>query len=78
MNNSKYPPFTLRGVLAAGALSAAVWAGLTYFLTPFVPDERPWVIWPVAGLTAACLTGVFFLAVNMLMAVWRDQHHRGS
>jgi hypothetical protein len=48
---------------------------LYHVLVPHVPSTDPkWImIW--AGLTSACMTGVFWLALQMFRVVLRFQRH---
>lgn len=50
-------------------LTLVFWLSFTVLLVPFVPAETPAFQYGVAGFTAACLSGVFYLATHMFMLV---------
>ncbi|MDX2110510.1 MAG: hypothetical protein SFY80_09755 [Verrucomicrobiota bacterium] len=70
--------FTIKSVIINALLTGVVFLFFTYVLRPFVPDERPVIVWLGSGYIAACLSGVFFLAANMFTAVIKDQRRRAS
>lgn len=76
MNESGKSAFGRTGPVVCALLTLVFGAVLTVLLRPFVPDERPWVVWPAAAFTASCLAGVFFIASHMFLAVLRDQRER--
>ena len=59
-------------VLDAG-LTLAVFAFLTWLLAPHVPSNDPFYIWLWGAIGASCLTGVFWLCLQMFRAVLRAQ-----
>lgn len=42
-------------------------------LQPHVPSSDPKMIWLWAGLTSACMSGVFWLAIQMFRVVLKAQ-----
>jgi hypothetical protein len=54
-------------------LALVFWICFTRLLLPFVPAESPTFQYVVAGFTALCLTGVFYIATHMFMLV-RQEH----
>lgn len=63
-------------------LALLFWAAFTRMLLPFVPVESPGWAYFFSGLTALCLTGVFYLATHMFQLVLQEQRkarrERGS
>ncbi|MGA1205414.1 MAG: hypothetical protein ACO3ZW_06360 [Opitutales bacterium] len=55
-------------------LALIFWVCFTRMLLPFVPAETPTIQYVFSGFTAACLTGVFFIATQMFFLVL--QEHR--
>ena len=52
----------------------AIFGGLMAFvLRPHVPSDEPFWINVWSGLTAACLAGVFFMALQMFRLVVHDK-----
>ena len=54
-------------------LALVFWACFTRMLLPFVPTESPSWQYAIAGFTAFCLTGVFYMAQHMFQLV-RKEH----
>ena len=54
-------------------LTLAVFAFLTWMLSSHVPSNDPFDIWLWGGIGASCLTGVFWLCLQMFRAVLRAQ-----
>ncbi len=50
-------------------LALVFWVCFTRMLLPFVPADTPGMQYIFAGFTAACLTGVFFIASQMFFLV---------
>lgn len=57
-------------------LALVFWVCFTRMLLPFVPAETPTTRYLFSGFTAACLTGVFFVATHMFLLVLHE--HRKS
>ena len=56
-------------------LALVFWACFTRLLLPFVPAESPSWQYAIAGFTAICLTGVFYMALHMFQLV-RQEHRK--
>lgn len=54
-------------------LSLVFWGVFTWLLIPFVPAETPLYQYGFAAFTAACLTGVFYVATHMFQLVLQEQ-----
>ena len=75
MAQDHYKEFIGKKYLGLSIILALVfWVCFTRLLLPFVPAETPSMQYLVAGFTAFCLTGVFFLATQMFFLVL--QEHR--
>ena len=59
-------------------LTAAVWCFFFTVLQPFVPSTEPQWSYLWAGLTAACLGGVFWMALQMFRVVFRFHRTFGT
>ena len=53
-------------------LALVFWVCFTRLLLPFVPAETPGMRYLFSGFTAACLTGVFFVASHMFILVLQE------
>jgi hypothetical protein len=51
-------------------LALVFWACFTRMILPFVPAETHSMQYLFGGITAACLTGVFFVASHMFRLVY--------
>ena len=58
-------------------LALVFWTCFTRLLLPFVPADSPSMQYLVAGFTAFCLTGVFFMALHMFQLV-RQEHRKAQ
>ena len=62
----------------------AIWfAAWTYTLRWYVPvqptgEHYELYRWVFGGFTAACMTGVFWIALGMFRVVWMDQKQRAK
>tara|TARA_B100001287_G_C22408690_1_gene401385 strand:- start:169 stop:411 length:243 start_codon:yes stop_codon:yes gene_type:complete len=45
-------------------------------LVPHVPSEDPTAILIVSSMTSFCMTGVFWIAANMLRVTWVDYNRK--
>lgn len=54
-------------------LVAAFYVFMFGVLKPHVPSNNPHMVWLWAGLTAACMSGVLWLAIQMFRVVLRAQ-----
>ncbi len=66
----KRSPF---GVAVDAILCLAAFALFFWLATTHVPSENPLQITLWSGYAAACMTGVFWIAWQMLKAVYRHQ-----
>jgi hypothetical protein len=83
MAGDHYTEYNGKGFLLLSlVLTFLFWAAFTWLLLPFVPAETPILVYGFAGFTAACLSGVFFLATHMfqlvLAAQRKDARGRGA
>jgi hypothetical protein len=74
MNGDHYGEYISKRFIGISiVLSLIFWAAFTRMLLPFVPSESPMWAYFFAGMTAACLTGVFYLATHMFQLVLKEQ-----
>ncbi len=75
MAQDHYKEFIGKKFLGLSIVLALVfWVCFTRMLLPFIPAETPGMQYLFSGFTAACLTGVFFVASQMFFLVL--QEHR--
>ena len=60
-------------LLVDAVLVAAFFVGIYKMVSPHVPSNDPKMIMLWGGLCAACMSGVFWLAVQMFRVVLRAQ-----
>jgi hypothetical protein len=53
-------------------LALVFWACFTRMILPFVPAETASMQYLFGGFTAACLTGVFYIASHMFWLVFKE------
>ncbi|OAM90688.1 hypothetical protein OH491_02505 [Termitidicoccus mucosus] len=70
-----FPLVTRATLIADAVLVPAFFAFMYWLVSGHVPssETRFVVLWGAAG--AACLTGVFWLALQMLRVMWRAQRN---
>jgi len=74
MAQDHYSEYVSKGFIGLSILLSLIfWGVFTYFLIPFVPAETPLLQYGLAGFTAACLTGVFYVATHMFQLVLQEQ-----
>lgn len=71
-NSNEQPLISKLALLVDLSLSIAFFLFMTYVLMPHVPSEDPTTVKIVAGMTSFCMTGVFWLAVNMFRVTYVD------
>lgn len=71
-NSNEQPLISKLALLVDLFLSIAFFLFMTYVLMPHVPSEDPTTVKIVAGMTSFCMTGVFWLAVNMFRVTYVD------
>ena len=57
-------------------LSAIFFFFMRAVLVPHVPSEDPLAVNIVSSMTSLCMTGVFWIASNMLLVTWVDYQRR--
>jgi hypothetical protein len=45
-------------------------------LVPHVPSQDPTAVMIVSSMTSFCMTGVFWIAANMLLVTWVDYNQK--
>ena len=73
MSSSEKKGFSLVGLVIDLVLAAGFFSFFYYVLQPHVPSNDPTMIRLWATLAAACMTGVFWLALQMVKTVFRFQ-----
>lgn len=73
MSSPEKKGFSIVGLLFDMILSAGFFVFFYYTLQPHVPSNDPTMIRLWSTLAAACMTGVFWLALQMLKTVFRFQ-----
>jgi hypothetical protein len=77
MNDEKKQPlFSLKGVIIDVILSIIFFFFMREILVSHVPSQDPITIIIVSCMTSFCMTGVFFIAINMLRVTWVDYNQR--
>lgn len=73
MSSSEKKGISLVGLVVDLVLAAGFFSFFYYVLQPHVPSNDPTMIRLWATLAAACMTGVFWLALQMVKTVFRFQ-----
>lgn len=73
MSSSEKKGFSFVGLVIDLVLVAAFFSFFYYVLQPHVPSNDPTMIRLWATLAAGCMSGVFFLALQMMKTVFRFQ-----
>jgi GNAT superfamily N-acetyltransferase len=76
MSPSEKRPFSLLGLAVDLVLVAAFFSFFYYVLQPHVPSNDPTMVRFWATAAAGCMSGVFWLALQMLKTVFRFQRNR--
>lgn len=76
MSPSEKKPFSLLGLAVDLVLVAAFFSFFYYVLQPHVPSNDPTMVRFWATAAAGCMSGVFWLALQMLKTVFRFQRNR--
>ena len=74
--NSEKSLFTFRGVIIDLVLSVIFFLLMRKILVPHVPSQDPNAVLIVSSMTSFCMTGVFWIAANMLRVTWVDYNRR--
>ena len=76
-DNSDQPLVTKKGIATDIALSVLSFLFMREVLVPHVPSQDPTAVLIVSSMTSFCMTGVFWIAANMLRVTWVD-YNRGK
>ena len=76
-DNSDQPLVTKKGIATDIALSVLFFLFMREVLVPHVPSQDPDAVLIVSSMTSFCMTGVFWIAANMLRVTWVD-YNRGK
>ena len=74
--NSEKSLFTVGGVIIDLVLSVIFFLLMRKILVPHVPSQDPNAVLIVSSMTSFCMTGVFWIAANMLRVTWVDYNRR--
>ena len=75
--NSDQPLVTKKGIATDIALSVLFFLFMREVLVPHVPSQDSTAVLIVSSMTSFCMTGVFWIAANMLRVTWVD-YNRGK
>lgn len=78
MASSEKKPLSIVAVVIDLVLCFAVFTFFYYVLQPHVPSIDPKMVRTWAGIAAGCMTGVFWLALQMGKVVFRAQRAAAS
>ena len=70
--NLDQPLVTKKGIVTDLVLSLLFFLFMREVLVPHVPSQDPTPILIVSSMTSFCMTGVFWIAANMLRVTWVD------
>ena len=70
--NQDQPLVSGKGIANDLFLSLLFFLFMREVLVPHVPSEDPTAILIVSSMTSFCMTGVFWIAANMLRVTWVD------
>ncbi len=73
MDQPEKPPAARATTLVDAVLTVAAFVFFTWILRAHVPSFDPFDIWFWGVVSAACLTALFWLALQMFRAVLRTQ-----
>lgn len=76
MSESAKKPVSVRQVIIDGVLTIAFFLYMWQVMKIHVPSTDPRMIETWAAITSACMTGVFWLAWQMIKVVYRFQHEQ--
>ena len=74
--NQDQPLVSGKGVANDLFLSLLFFLFMREVLVPHVPSEDPTAILIVSSMTSFCMTGVFWIAANMLRVTWVDYNRK--
>ena len=70
------PLFTKPRSVIIFLISIGFFVFMRWVLVPHVPSQDPLAVNIVASMTSFCITGVFWIAANMLGVTWVDYLRR--
>ena len=70
------PLFTKPRSVIIFLISIGFFVFMRWVLVPHVPSQDPLAVNIVASMTSFCITGVFWIAANMLGVTWVDYSRR--
>lgn len=74
--NQDQPLVSGKGIANDLFLSLLFFLFMREVLVPHVPSEDPTAIFIVSSMTSFCMTGVFWIAANMLRVTWVDYNRK--
>ena len=75
-DDSEKPLVSKKGIVVDLFLSLIFFFFMREVLVPHVPSQDPSAILIVSSMTSLCMTGVFWIATNMLRVTWVDYSRR--
>ncbi|MEC8042979.1 MAG: hypothetical protein VX130_00100 [Verrucomicrobiota bacterium] len=75
-DESEKPLISKKGIVIDLFLSLIFFFFMREVLVPHVPSQDPSAILIVSSMTSLCMTGVFWIAANMLRVTWVDYSRR--
>ena len=75
-DESEKPLVSKKGIVIDLFLSLIFFFFMREVLVPHVPSQDPSAILIVSSMTSLCMTGVFWIATNMLRVTWVDYSRR--
>ena len=70
------PLVSQRGLVFDFVLAISFFLFMSWVLIPHIPSQDPMAVKIVAGMASFCMTGVFWIAINMLRVTWVDYSRR--
>jgi len=75
-NDAEQTLFSKKGVVLNLVLSVFFFLFMREVLVPHVPLQDPTAVMIVSSMTSFCMTGVFWIAANMLLVTWVDYNQK--
>jgi len=75
-NDAEQTIFSTKGVVLNTLLSIIFFLFMREVLVPHVPSQDPTAIMIVSSMTSFSMTGVFWIAANMLLVTWVDYNQK--
>mgnify|MGYP004109066547 FL=1 len=70
------PLVSQTGLVFDFVLAISFFLFMSWVLIPHIPSQDPMAVKIVAGMASFCMTGVFWIATNMLRVTWVDYSRR--